>query len=93
MEAGQATMNNFPLKGDLNAVRTWLNNEGYDDKCLTENWDAEALLGADKEIISKNFQLPEEEGRLDTLWSLLATARRREGNCVLPLSFLVLIIN
>lgn len=70
-------MSSFPHGGNLAATRKWLDSEGYNDKFV--GWKADALVGADKEIISKKFQLPEEEDKYHILLSLLAVARELRG--------------
>lgn len=76
-------MSSFPRDG-VNALRAWLDEQGYNNKF--EGWTADALLGASEEIIMKKFKLPEEEEEFDMLCGFLETARRdrdrRRGNRV-----------
>lgn len=70
-------MSNLYSRGDVATTRLWLDNEGFEGKFI--GWKAEALLGAERWMISKKFQLPEEEEKLDILWSLLTTAKQLRG--------------
>jgi len=61
-------MSDFPKGGDYEAVRAWLDKKGFVG--LFVGWEADALLGADKEDIIAEAG---EKGRM--LWGLLNTAR------------------
>jgi hypothetical protein len=61
-------MSDFPRGGDIEATRAWLDKEGFQG--LFVGWEADALLGSDKEDI---LALGGENGLM--LWGLLNTAR------------------
>jgi hypothetical protein len=65
-------MSDFPRGGDVEAARAWLDKKGFEG--LFVGWEADALLGADKEDI---LALGGEKGRM--LWGLLNIARITTG--------------
>ena len=66
-------MSDFPKGGDVVSTRAWLDRKGFDG--LLVGWDADALLGADKEYVIR--KAGEDEG--ERLWGLLNTARLTPG--------------
>lgn len=66
------TMSDFPKRGDIEATRAWLEQNGFYGPQLT-NWNAEALLGQEKEDII--FLVGNRVDGL-RLWGLLNTARQ-----------------
>jgi hypothetical protein len=62
-------MSNFPFEADVTAIRSWLDEKGFLAKF--ENWDADALIGVDKEFLLS--EVPGRDGY--RLWALLETAR------------------
>ena len=65
-------MTDFPKGGDIAATRAWLDRKGFQG--LFVDWEADALLGADKEDI-----LIEAGEKGPMLWGLLNTARITTG--------------
>jgi hypothetical protein len=61
-------MSDFPKRGDIALTRIWLDKKGFVG--LFIGWEADAILGADKEDILAEAG---EKGRM--LWGLLNTAR------------------
>ena len=72
-------MSDFSLRGDIATTRAWLTANGFSEDVFI-NWNADALLGADKEDIL--LILPGIEGL--RLWGLLNTARAMRGNYYSP---------
>ena len=68
-------MSNFPKGGDIEATRAWLDREGFEG--IFVGWEADAILGADKEDI-----LIEAGGKGRMLWGLLNTAKGPTGTVI-----------
>ena len=66
-------MNKFPLGGDIAATRVWLDSKGF--VRMFVGWEADALLGAERQGIMREFKDHELEG--ERLWGLLNTARNQ----------------
>ena len=66
-------MSDFPKGKGVAETRTWLDAEGFEGKFL--KWEADALFGADKVGIMREFKDHELEG--ERLWGLLNTARNQ----------------
>jgi hypothetical protein len=64
-------MSEFPKGGDVVGMRAWLDNRRFNG--LLNGWDADALLGQEKEDIIRLVGNLEEGLRL---WGLLNTARQ-----------------
>ena len=69
--SSDSTMSNFPKGKGVSETRAWLEEKGFKEKFVT--WEADALLGADKEDILSI--VPGEDGK--RLWGLLNTARNQ----------------
>jgi hypothetical protein len=61
-------MTDFPKGGDIEATRAWLDKKGFENTFF--GWEADAILGADKEDI-----LAQGGDKAIMLWGLLNTAR------------------
>ena len=77
-------MSDFPKGGDTKATRAWLDKKGFGE--LFIDWEADALLGADKEDI-----LVEAGLKGPMLWGFLNTARSTAGN--LNFNFYIIIFS
>ena len=62
-------MSDFPIGGNIEATRAWLDKEGF--KGLFIGWKADAILGLGENHI---LDLGGEKGLM--LWGFLNTARR-----------------
>ena len=63
----------FPHEGNAEAVRAWLDNNGFEDYFNDENWNASQLMGLDKEDILNGFELPPRKAL--KLYGALVTAK------------------
>jgi hypothetical protein len=61
------SISDFPIGGDIEQTRKWLDNKGFNN--VFNGWEADALLGANEKIISSRF--PNDEDQADRLCCLL----------------------
>jgi hypothetical protein len=83
-------MSDFPRGGDVQAIRAWLDKEGFVD--VFEGWKADTLLGKSDEYVKSKFSEASVE-RAEMLSGLLNTARQSTGcnkviwQCTSPVIF------
>ncbi len=70
-------MSDFPIGGDIQATRDWLDKNGFRGKFIGSYWTADAILGKDDAFIKSKFEnTPEEQDKAEALCGLLNMARR-----------------
>ena len=69
-------MSDFPIGGDIQATRDWLDNKGFTEKFI--GWEADEILGkSDGSNKSKSADnTPEEQERAERLCGRLNRARQ-----------------
>ena len=77
-------MSDFPFGGNTQKTREWLDSKNF--KNILNEWEADAILGSDKDDI---ISLVSGENGL-RLWGLLNTARKANQGIIICLVYLLI---
>ena len=80
-------MSDFPIGGDIQATRDWLDQKGFKEKFI--GWEADEILGKNDDFIKSKFEnTPAERERAERLcgrlnWTRQILAPQAQGKLIL----------